>query len=401
MLEIGVQSKGIIRESVIEVGYKKIKQAGITCVDYNIVIPEDSTEKLEVTYFKKHQECAARHGIRFSQVHAPIFKYEPNRPDKMEYILEEMKKSIAICRLLESPFIVMHPLELAFELGRAEEKKINLEYFGSLAEEASRQEVMICIENMPYRKGGRVWEGACSEARKTVEYIDILNEKAGEERFGACFDVGHANVLGKNLREEVRALGSHLKVLHIHDNDGVTDSHQLPYSFSDARSGLCTTDWSGFLLGLKEIGFGGVLSFETYRSFTSCPGVLQDSLLKFLYRIGDNFSNVICFDQILDQMGSKKKILFGAGKMFDVYMGEYGKKYPPIFAVDNNAHLWGTEKLGVSICNPQAILEVQEEDRIVILCNAYYEEIAKQLGDMGINYYELTEEILRMNGKPI
>ncbi|WP_349946590.1 sugar phosphate isomerase/epimerase [Lacrimispora sp. BS-2] len=401
MLEIGVQSRGIIRENAIEVGYNRIKQAGITCVDYNIVSPEDSTEKLEVTYFKKHQECAERHGIRFCQVHAPIFKYEPNKPDKLEYILEEMKKSIAICKLLESPYLVMHPLELAFELGRVEEERINLEYFGSLAEEASRQKVVICIENMPYRRVGRVWEGACSEARKTLEYIDILNKRAGEECFGACFDVGHANVLGKNLREEVKALGSHLKVLHIHDNDGVTDSHQLPYSFSDARTGLCTTDWSGFLWGLREISFEGVLSFETYRSFTSFPGVLQDSLLQFLYRIGVDFSYIICFNQILDQMGSKKKILFGAGKMFDVYMGEYGKKYPPVFAVDNNACLWGTEKLGIPICNPEAILEIPEDERIVILCNAYYEEIAKQLNDMGINHYELTEEILRMNGKPI
>ncbi|MSS10458.1 sugar phosphate isomerase/epimerase [Clostridium sp. WB02_MRS01] len=401
MLEIGVQSRGIIRESVIEEGYKKIKQAGITCVDYNIVSPEDSTEKLDINYFKKHRECAERYGLRFSQVHAPIFKYDLNRQDKMEYILEEMKKSIAICNLLGSPYLVMHPLELAFVLGSADEKKINLEYFESLAEEARRHDVMICIENMPYRRAGRVWEGACSEARKTVEYIDILNKKAGEERFGACFDVGHANVLGKNLREEVRALGSHLKVLHIHDNDGVTDSHQLPYSFSDARTGLCSTDWSGFLLGLREISFEGVLSFETYRSFTSFPGVLQDSLLQFLYRIGANFSYVICFNQLLDQMGSKKKILFGAGRMFDVYMRENGKKHPPVFAVDNNASLWGTEKLGIPICNPETILDVPEDERIVILCNAFYEEIAKQLNDMGINHYELTEEIMRMNGKPI
>jgi sugar phosphate isomerase/epimerase len=401
MLEIGVQSRGIIRESAIEAGYKRIKQAGIMCVDYNIVSPEDSKEKLEVTYFKEHQECAARYGLRFSQVHAPIFKYESNRPDKMDYILEEMKKSIAICRLLGSPYMVVHPLELAFELGRAEEKKINLEYFGSLVVEARQHDVMICIENMPYRRAGRVWEGACSEAYKTVEYIDILNKKAGEERFGACFDVGHANVLGKNLREEVRALGSHLKVLHIHDNDGVSDSHQIPYSFSDTKTGLCSTDWSGFLLGLREISFEGVLSFETYRSFTGFPGVLQDSLLQFLYRIGVDFSYVICFNQILDQMGSKKKILFGAGRMFDVYMGQYGKKYSPVFAVDNNASLWGTEKMGIPICNPEAILEIQEEDRIVILCNAYYEEIAKQLSDMGINHYVMTEEILRFNGKPI
>lgn len=398
MLEIGVQSRGIIRESVIEEGYKKIKQAGMTCVDYNIVGPKDSEEKLEVDYFIKHQECAVRQGIQFSQVHAPIFKYEP---EKMEYILEEMKKSIAICNLLGSRYLVMHPLELAFELGKAEEKKINLEYFGSLAEEAIRQNVMICIENMPYRKAGRVWEGACSEASRTAEYIDILNGKAGETCFGACFDVGHANVLGKNLREEIKTLGSRLKVLHIHDNDGVTDSHQLPYSFSDVKSGQCTTDWSGFLIGLREIGFKGVLSFETYRSFTSLPGVLQDSLLQFLYTIGTNFSRIITFDETLEQMGSKKKVLFGAGKMFDVYMKEYGGKYPPVFAVDNNAFLWGTKKLGIPICDPRTILELQEEERIVILCNGYYEEIARQLDDMGIHQYELTEEILRMNGKLI
>ena len=398
MLEIGVQSRGIIRESVIEDGYKRIKRAGMNCVDYNIISPKDSEEKLEVTYFKKHQECAVKQEIRFSQVHAPIFKYEP---EKMEYILEEMRKSIAICRFLGSPYLVMHPFELAFELGKAEERKINLEYFEALTEEALRQNVMICIENMPYRKAGRVWEGACSEAHRTAEYIDTLNENAGRTCFGACFDVGHANVLGKNLREEIITLDTRLRVLHIHDNDGVTDSHQLPYSFSDARSGQCMTDWNGFLIGLREIDFKGVLSFETYRSFTGLPGVLQDSLLQFLYAIGTNFSRIITFDETLERMGSKKKILFGAGKMFDVYMKEYGKKYPPAFAVDNNSSLWGTEKSGIPICNPQSILKLQEDERIIILCNGYYEEIARQLDDMGIHQYELTEEILRMNGKLI
>lgn len=407
MLEVGVQSRGIVRESAIEAGYRKIKQAGITCVDYNIVSPNAEMEKLDIAYYKKHRECTVKYGLRFSQVHAPLFKYEPDRPDKMEYILEEMKKSIAICSLLGSCYLVMHPFELAFELGKAEERKINLEFFGALAEEAVRQKVMICLENMPYRKDARVWEGACSEARETVEYINRLNEEAGEECFGACFDVGHANLLGKNLREEIKTLGRHLKVLHIHDNDAVTDSHQLPYSFSGAKSGACTTDWSGFLLGLRETGFTGVLSFETYRSFTSFPGVLQDSVLKLLYSIGTNFSRIICFDEILEQVGavstgeSKKIILFGAGKMFDVYMQEFGKKHPPDFAVDNNADLWGTVKMGIPVRNPRDILKIVENQRIVIVCNAYYEEIIEQLREMGIDDYELTEEILRMNGKPV
>ncbi len=400
MLEIGIQSRGIIRENVIDEGYKKIKQAGMTCIDYNIISPENQ-EKLEVLYFRKHKECAAKHSLRFSQVHAPIIRYHPEQPERMAYILEEMKKSIEICGLLESPYLVIHPYDLAFEIGKDKEKKINLKFFEALAKTAIQHKVVICIENMPCKKHGRLWEGSFSDAAEAVNYIKILNEKAGKECFGACFDVGHANVLGKNLREEVRKLGNHLKVLHIHDNDGATDAHQMPYSFSNAKSGLCTTDWSGFLLGLREIDFKGVLSFETYRSFTAVPGVLQNILLEFLDQIGTNFSKIICFEEILRQMSSKRKILFGAGKMFDGYMREFGEKYPPEFAVDNNSSLWGTRKLGVSICNPQDILKIPESERKVILCNAYYEEIIEQLKTMGIRDYELSEEILRMNGKPV
>lgn len=407
MLEVGVQSRGIIRESAIETGYRKIKQAGITCVDYNIAKPKEEVGELDITYYKKHQECAVKYGLKFSQVHAPIFKYESGNLDKEEYIIGEMKKSIAICSLLGSRYLVVHPLELAFEVGREREKEINLEYFGALAEEAIHKNIVICIENMPYRKDGRVWEGACSDADKTVEYIEILNERAGEECFGACFDVGHANILGKNIKEEVRILGKYLKVLHIHDNDGISDLHQLPYGFSGYKSGICTTDWSGFLLGLREIGFEGVLGFETYRSFTNYPGVLQDAVLKLIYRIGSNFARIICFDEILEQMKmagadvAKKRILFGAGKMFDVYMEEFGDKYPPDFTVDNNTSLWGTVKQGVPIYSPGDILRIPDNERVVIICNAYYEEIIEQLEDMGINDYILTEEILRMNGKPM
>lgn len=400
MLEIGIQSRGIIRENVMEEGYKRIRNSGMTCVDYNIVSPKNK-EQIDVSYYKKHKECADKYKLKFSQVHAPIIKYEIEQPEKMSYILEETRKSIAICNLLGSPYLVIHPFELAFQVGRKEEKRINLEFFTALIETALQYKVIVCIENMPYRDNERFWEGSCSRAEDVVGYINILNGIAGRECFGACFDVGHANVLGKNLREEIETLNRYLKVLHIHDNDGQMDSHQLPYSFLGSKSSCCTTDWNGFLLGLRKISYQGVLSFETFRSFTNVPGVLQGAMLSFLYEIGCNFSKVICFDELLEQMGTRKKIVFGAGKMLNVYMKEYGEKYPPELIVDNNASLWGTQKYGITIGKPQDIGKVPREDRKIIICNAYYEEIIEQLANMNIFEYELTEEILRMNGKPL
>ena len=52
----------------------------------------------------------------------------------------------------------------------------------------------------------------------------------------------------------MRALGSRLKVLHVHDNDGVSDRHAIPFSG--------VTDWEDFAVALKEVGFNGVLSLE-------------------------------------------------------------------------------------------------------------------------------------------
>lgn len=399
MQEIGIQSRGIIRECVIEEGYKRIRNAGITCIDYDI--GDNDEQPLQVPYFLRHRECAEQYGLRFSQVHAPVFRYEAsNLREQLKYIIQETEKSIKICALLHSPYLVVHPYSISYELGDAEEKMLNLSFFQALINTAVENQVMICIENIPRKKNGRVWEGACSNIRDLKWYIETLNRKAGAECFGGCYDTGHANLFGSNMREDIRILGKYLKVLHIHDNDGVSDSHQIPYSFSNAQGG-CATDWGGFLLGLRDIGFTGVLSFETYQSFVSIPGVLQDTLLKMLYEIGRNFSRVISYETVLYQERQQKRIIFGAGKMFNVYMQQFGKKYPPLFAVDNNEKLWGTVKSGVRICNPIDILKIPEEERLVIICNAYYEEICVQLSCMGVRNSLLSEEILRMNGKPI
>jgi sugar phosphate isomerase/epimerase len=82
-------------------------------------------------------------------------------------------------------------------------------------------------------------------------------------------------------------------VLHIHDNDGVRDLHQIPYTFTRTRENACSTDWDGFLRGLRAIHFDGVLNFETAPVLTSFPEELKQDALKFLVRIGRYFAEQI------------------------------------------------------------------------------------------------------------
>ena len=50
--------------------------------------------------------------------------------------------------------------------------------------------------------------------------------------FVACLDLGHAEMkgAGSGAAAMIRALGPKLEALHIHDNDKIHDSHQLPFS---------------------------------------------------------------------------------------------------------------------------------------------------------------------------
>ena len=93
--------------------------------------------------------------------------------------------------------------------------------------------------------------------------------------------------------EFITVLKHRLKVLHIHDNDGIYDLHHLPFTFTRNRENQSTTDWSGFIKALKDIKFDGVLNFETAPVLTSFPEQLKPQVLKFIVDIGKYFISEI------------------------------------------------------------------------------------------------------------
>ena len=89
--------------------------------------------------------------------------------------------------------------------------------------------------------------------------IGISIDAVNDEYFVACLDIGHAEMKGSNTSapEMIRALGKRLKALHIHDNDKLHDSHQIPFSMN--------IDFVAVVQALKEIGYDGYLTLEASR----------------------------------------------------------------------------------------------------------------------------------------
>ena len=133
-------------------------------------------------------------------------------------------------------------------------------------------------------------EGPCCNVQKVIGCIDRINAQYDAEVLGFCFDTGHANLIGIDFYEFLTCLDKRLKVLHIHDNDGVRDMHQIPYTFTKTRENKPSTDWDGFIRGLRDIQFDGVLNFEASPVVSSFPVEMRDDVLRFLVKIGEYFA---------------------------------------------------------------------------------------------------------------
>lgn len=306
MNKVGMLTNGVLHEDNIEEGYRFLAEAGFDCIDFNfdnyLSINDIYAGKINDVFdrpmeevwadFKPHAELAAKYGLTFGQTHAPFPTMIKGDEEKSEKMVRITINTMELSHRMGCRYIVVHPVTLAHEYSKQEEHDFNIEMYKKLIPAAKEFKQIICLENMFLETNYHLTEGVCSDFREAAEMIDELNEFAGEELFGFCFDVGHANVLGKNMYQSLVVMGHRLKILHIHDNDGISDLHAMPYTFMRSWSGL-STDWNGFLRGLKDIGYKGVLSFESGRCMEGFPREIHPSVLKLTADIGKYFAKCI------------------------------------------------------------------------------------------------------------
>ncbi|MCI9166574.1 MAG: sugar phosphate isomerase/epimerase [Dorea sp.] len=310
MLKTGVQTKGVINDETPKKGFELLKRAGFTCVDFSLngyltnrMLYEDvrndffsqTVTELE-DFFRKHKTAAKETGIMIHQMHMPYPMYVPRGSRELNEYLRNVvaPKSMRLCDFFECTYIVVHGFKLSHFLGSEElEWRETERFLDSLAPLARELGITICIENLYTSIGGHLVEGPCCNGRKAAERIDRFNERHRAEVLGFCFDTGHANLVGIDMEGFIRMLGPRLKVLHIHDNDGIADLHQLPFTFTKTRENQTSTDWDGFVCGLRGIHFDQVLSFETAPVLDSFPGEMREEVLGFIARIGEYFAGKV------------------------------------------------------------------------------------------------------------
>lgn len=310
MLGIGTQTKNVINDNHPEEGFALLKRTGFSCADFSLnsyllntslyqsglnAFFDKPLQELE-RFFTPHKQGAKAAGITINQMHMPYPVYVPKANKEInDYLWNQVApKSMAVCAFFDCPYIVIHGFKLAYFLGSEElEWQETAKFIDSIAPFAKEMGITICIENLYEGIGGHIVEGPCCNVKKAVERIDRINDKYGTEVLGFCFDTGHANLIGIDFENFITTLDYRLKVLHIHDNDGISDLHQIPFTFTKTRENLSSTDWEGFIRGLRNIKFDKVLSFETAPVLTAFPEIMKQEVLGFIANIGRYFAGEI------------------------------------------------------------------------------------------------------------
>ena len=221
---------------------------------------------------------------------------------------------------------------------------------------------------------GVLMRGECTEPQDLIEKVDACNAVAGTEEFGVFLDMGVCYLAGQDVYEVIEALGTRIKVLIVRENNGVQSRPFMPFTGPHL-------DYERLIRLLRRIGFDDVLVLD----ISMIRGYDWLQMRKLLEHTVVKMGQYIAWQIQIEPTLAKysKRVLFGAGQMCKNYMDYYGQKYPVLFTCDNNQNRWGQTFEGLEIRSPEALKDLPE-DCAIFLCNMYYDEVERQLRDMGI-----------------
>ena len=278
-----------------EVSLKMLGDAGFESCDYSLTANAIPWETEPLTdrntpefnaYFENILSIARKNNVEIGMTHAPYCMVFRSVKEEYELNLDQTIRAVYATKLLECPYIVVHPvLHPDFNNGQEPERAFlaNIDYFTALVPALKETGVVACVENLYWgeRKDPKT-PNSCTTPEQLIKIIDTLNEMHGPY-FAACLDTGHATISGEDAIDFVQKLGDRLRTLHINDNYGVIDNHVVP--------GKGVIDWAEFMKVFKASGYKGTFNFEPdgyhddfNRKLYSVETITQS--LKTIYLIG-------------------------------------------------------------------------------------------------------------------
>ena len=171
-----------------------------------------------------------------------------------------------VTKVLGAPVCVIHAMNTyrnGVDCPPERMHKMNTEMFDFGLKYAKQYGIMLATETFGDCRQYGVCDffGRIDEFKQQIKEISEIGDN--DKYFAVCIDTGHSN---KAMRfgeptpaDVIRTVGDRVKVLHLNDNDTLTDQHKMPFSG--------TVDWDDVFDALDEIGYDGVYNMELELEF--------------------------------------------------------------------------------------------------------------------------------------
>lgn len=264
----------------------KIAQAGFThihwCYEWDGDYIYSSYEMQQI------KEWMDQYGLKAKALHATkgskrnVFlmngHYRKDYTSDVEYNrkagVELIKNRIDLAACIGATEIVLHlyvPFFTLQENPEAEEHFYQQVYrsFDELQPYCIQKGVCICIENL-----------YDTPERYELDQLDRLFARYPAEFVSFCLDTGHANMVwGSKMTDIIHRYKERLKAIHIHDNSGSADFHQIP--------GGGNIDWQEVMAAVARTEYELPLTLEL-----SCYDENVDAFLKKAYEAGERLTGM-------------------------------------------------------------------------------------------------------------
>ncbi|MFQ5866848.1 MAG: sugar phosphate isomerase/epimerase family protein [bacterium] len=251
-MEIGISTGILYKNDLIE-SLRLIKEAGFDNIEVWAGIGGEGKrvhyDYHDWDYTRRLKEKLKELTLRVVSLHAPfseeldISRLEEERRD---FAVSEIEKAIDVLGFLGGNILVFHPSTAPSHFENLIQKMYRL----SQAKKSISEILKYCQDNpIKLALENQLPDILCGYSVDLLRLIWEINSR----KVGICLDTSHAN-LSENVSDVVKKFKDWIISLHISDNFGTSDDHNIP--------GKGNINWQIFVQTLKLVEYKGVFMLE-------------------------------------------------------------------------------------------------------------------------------------------